>query len=402
MASDCTEDDRLSEPSAPCDPLRAKEPSVCGKEPSFALYLHVPFCVAKCGYCSFYSRVTDESAVEGWLAGVSREAGRLAALWGGPLPLETAYVGGGTPSTLSLAVWKRLLHVLEDAFRFSETVEATVEANPHSLTDGHLALWRGFFTRVSLGVQSLQDGELAWLGRRHGADDALRALEKILSRGFDASADLLFSLPAQTLRAWHDSLRRTAAAGAGHISTYQLTPEPGTPLGNAAPALPDGYPFYRFAQWYLERKGMEQYEIASFSLPGKECRHNLAYWRQGNVLGLGPSAWGYLDGFRYRNAPSLEEYVPATEARFPAAGAERLEGRARGVEAAILALRTKWGVELAPFSARFGQKLTDDLLEALRGVPPRLVRFEKASVRLTPPGMRVGNAIWSGLLSLAE
>jgi oxygen-independent coproporphyrinogen-3 oxidase len=377
--------------------------------PLFSLYLHVPFCLSKCGYCSFYSRALAgpaDGAPEAWLAALSREAGRLADIWGGPIPLRTVYVGGGTPSALSPGLWKRLIRILEGAFDFSELEEATVEANPCSLTDGHLALWRGsFVTRVSLGVQSLRDEELSWLGRRHDAKTALAALDRALAYGFDVSADLIFGLPSlefpfQTLRMWRDSLRRVLASGAAHVSAYQLTLEPDAPLGRIDPSLPDGYSFYRFAQWYLPRKGLEQYEIASFARPGKECRHNLAYWRQENVLALGPAAWGYLDrgedGLRYHNVPTLEEY--GRSARAFIAGAERLKGRERGVEAAILLLRTKWGIDTDAFAARFGQDLTGAVLEVLRGIPPRLARFENGCVRLTPAGMRVGNAIWTEFL----
>jgi oxygen-independent coproporphyrinogen-3 oxidase len=297
---------------------------------------------------------------------------------------------------------------LEGAFDFSGLEEATVEANPCSLTDGHLALWRGsFVTRVSLGVQSLRDEELSWLGRRHDAKAALGALDRALSYGFDVSADLIFGLPIsdfpfQTLRTWHDSLRRVLASGVAHVSAYQLTLSPDTPLGQIAPSLPDGYSFYRFAQWYLPRKGLEQYEIASFARSGRECRHNLAYWRQGNVLALGPAAWGYLDrgkdGFRYRNVPTLEEYERAAASGARVAGAERLEGRAQGMEAAILALRTRQGIDTAAFAARFGEELTGAVVGVLREIPPRLVCFDNGRVRLTPAGMRVGNAIWTELL----
>jgi oxygen-independent coproporphyrinogen-3 oxidase len=387
--------------------------------PLFSLYLHVPFCISKCGYCAFYSEAVEKTQstsnfpaanfpvanfpMERWLSALSREAKRIHAMWEGRPSLRTLYIGGGTPTILSLPEWESLFRILEDAFDFSDIEEATVEANPCSLTDGHLSLWRdSFVTRVSLGVQSLRDDDLAWLGRRHDARMALRALEKTCSRGFDVSADLIFGLPLQTLRMWHDSLRLVLDSGVGHVSAYQLTLEPGTPLGEAAPSLPDGYPFYRFAQWYLPRKGLEQYEIASFSRPGKECRHNRAYWSQEPVLALGPSAWGYLDGFRCRNAPTLEEYAALAETRPPVTEAERLGSAARGIEAAILALRTKWGIDTNSFAARFGKELAEEVLHVLRRIPPRLVRFFEGGVCLTPSGMRVGNAIWVELLELGD
>ena len=373
----------------------------------FSLYVHVPFCVSKCGYCSFYSRPFDDVSADAevWLDGASREAGRLAGIWGGKIPLRTIYIGGGTPSVLPVSVWKRLVHVLDEAFDFSGMIEFTAEANPCSLAEGHLSLWRDFFvtrvTRVSLGVQSLNDNELAWLGRRHDSKTALTAIEKTVSFGFDVSADLMFGLPTQTLPSWKNSLRSAVSAGVGHVSTYQLTLEPGTPLGRGNPVLPDGYPFYRFAQWYLERKGLVQYEIASFARPGKECRHNLAYWRQENVVALGPSAWGYIGGFRSRSAATLEEYSAAlAEDRFPIVEGERLEGRSRGVEAAILALRTRQGIDAASFAARFGEQLTEDVFGALKKIPRHLMRFGDENVSLTPAGMRVGNAIWGELLDI--
>ena len=368
----------------------------------FSLYLHVPFCVSKCGYCSFYSRIFDDVSADVWLEGVSCEASRLTEVWGEKIPLRTIYIGGGTPSILPLHTWKRLFGILESSFDFSGAAEFTVEANPCSLTEGHLSLWRDFLVkRVSLGVQSLNDDELLWLGRRHDAKMALEALEKTVLYGFDVSADLIFGLPRQTLSTWRNSLRSVLATGVAHVSTYQLTLEPGTPLGDATPFLPDGYPFYRFAQWYLERKGLVQYEIASFARQGKlgkECRHNLAYWRQENVLALGPSAWGYINGFRYRNARTLEEYSALAGEGFPIAEAERLEGSMRGIEAAILELRTKQGIDVASFTSRFGEDLADEVLCALKKIPRHLVRFESENVFLTPAGMRVGNAIWAELL----
>ena len=332
---------------------------------------------------------------------MSREAARLTVIWRGKIPIRTVYVGGGTPSVLPFPAWKRLSEILERAFDFSNTEEFTVEANPCSLTGGHLQLWRNSrVTRVSLGVQSLNDGELAWLGRRHDAGMALAALEKALSHGFRVSADLIFGLPGQTLRTWRQSLHSVLTAGAGHVSAYQLTLEPNTPLGQLFSSLPEGYPFYRFAQWYLPRKGLAQYEVASFARPGEECRHNLAYWRQESVLALGPSAWGYLSlnqhGLRYRNAPA----ECSMSAEFPIVEAERLEGRSRGIEAAILALRTRWGIDFGSFAVRFGQELAEQVLGVLKKIPPHLARFEGKSVSLTPAGMRVGNAIWVELLEL--
>lgn len=371
----------------------------------FSLYIHVPFCLSRCGYCSFYSRPVDDVSVEAWLAGLSLEVERLVRIWGEPLSLRTIYVGGGTPSVLSPDLWRRLIYLLESAFDLSSLIEATVEANPCSLTEEHLKLWRdSFVTRVSIGVQSLRDDELLWLGRRHDSRTALWAINRALASGFDVSVDLIFGHASQTLRSWHDSLSLLVAEGVGHISTYQLTLEPDTPLGAKNPDLPEGYPFYRFAQWYLPRKGLEQYEIASFARPGRECLHNLAYWRQENVLALGPAAWGYLsrDGLRYHNASTLEDYLESVKKQCPIVEIELFDNRNRGIEAAILALRTKWGIEAKGFAERFGSQLWNEIAEVLENIPRHLVSFENGDVRLTPLGMKVGNAIWTELLELSD
>lgn len=170
-------------------------------EDLFSLYIHVPFCEAKCGYCSFYSRIPRDADLENYLLAVALEASRLRDLWGVSLPVKTVYIGGGTPSALDIPSWLRLLNIIKGAFDLSETVEFTVEANPCSLSTALLDVWKDFgVTRLSIGVQSLNDEELKWLGRLHDARTAESALEKAVSFGFDVSADLIFASQPQTLR----------------------------------------------------------------------------------------------------------------------------------------------------------------------------------------------------------
>ena len=374
-----------------------------GARPS--LYLHVPFCAAKCGYCSFYSRRADDGEVAAWLDALEAEARTWRERLGGRIPLRTLYVGGGTPSLLTPGDWRRVLRTLEAMADLSSLEEASVEANPSSLTKEHLTVWKdGGFTRVSLGVQSLDDGELRRIGRLHDAAGALRAMEVVLDAGLRLSVDLIFGLPDQTLRSWSASLRGVLAAGAGHLSTYQLTLEPDAPMSRQGFPLPDGYPLYRYAQWFLAKKKFLQYEISSFAPAGAECRHNLAYWRQEPVLPLGPAAWGYLDGWRWSNPPTLEAYLEAARHGFPNpfAGAERLSPRARVLEAAILALRTRWGIDRLEFSRRWGAGMLREVEGVLLGLPPHLLRVDERSLALTPAGMRVGNAVWAELMALED
>ena len=368
------------------------------------MYLHVPFCAGKCGYCSFYSKPPAAGDVAAYLDALETEI----ALWKGllgPLSSRTLYVGGGTPSLLSADEWEHLIALLEGLGDWSHLEEATVEANPSSLNDELLDIWRdSFFTRISLGVQSLDDAELEALGRRHDARLALEAMECLARSGLRMSVDLIFGIPGQTLRSWAASLRGVLDAGARHVSAYQLTLEPDTPMGLRAPVLPDGYPLYRYAQWFLPRRGLIQYEISSYAPPGGECRHNLAYWRQEDVLALGPAAWGYLEGRRYANPGTLDAYLEAAGRNFPEAkkAGERLGPRARGIEAAILSLRTRWGIDRVGFSERWGGSLLEEIEAVLTVIPSRLVRADERSLALTPAGMRVGNAIWTEVLCRLE
>lgn len=374
------------------------------RDERLSVYLHVPFCAGKCGYCSFYSTPPVRGEVEDYLDALEAEIRYWRSRLGAP-SLRTLYVGGGTPSLLPPRAWSRLISLIEGLGNCDALEEATVEANPSSLSDGHLELWSSsFFTRVSLGVQSLDDAELRCLGRRHDAALALCAMTRVLRFGLSLSADLIFGVPGQTLRTWAASLSGVRKAGARHISTYQLTLEPDTPMGRRMPVLPDGYPFYRYVQWYLPRLGLLQYEISSFASTGDECRHNLAYWRQENVLALGPAAWGYLDGRRYENPRTLDAYLEAARRGFPdpLEGGELLRQRSRAVEAAILALRTRWGIDRADFSARWGEGLLHEVEGLLAELPPHLLRDDGGSVSLSPAGMRVGNAVWSELLRLTE
>ena len=340
------------------------------------------------------------------MTALSKEMKRYVDLLSAGLQVDTIYIGGGTPSMLPSYAWEKLLSLLNETFDLSQIREATVEANPSSLTEELLSIWHSsFFTRVSLGVQSFNDCELKTLGRTHNAKSAISVLKLLRYWGFDCSADLIFGIPWQTLRSWHNSLSEALASGVSHISTYQLTLEPDTPMGRYSPALPDGYPFYRFAQWYLPLKGFPQYEISSFAIPVHESLHNITYWRQGNVIALGPAAWGYIDGLRYSNPSTLEEYLNSAELGFPdlMKQGELLTSEDSGIEAAILALRTKWGITKSSFAAAWGEELLNLIINTLsERIPQSDVIFQDDSIALTPKGMRVGNAIWTELLLAYE
>lgn len=365
-----------------------------------SVYIHVPFCKSKCPYCAFNSSVPSGEEVHTYLASIARELDLWSYMAGGTPSVRTIYIGGGTPSILSVGQWETLFGLISRSFDLGGLEEFSVEANPESLTAAHLSIWRAMgVTRVSLGVQSLDDGELRWLGRLHGSDRAVWAVKSSLDVGFEVSADLMFGLADQSVRKWHESLLALVELEPHHLSLYQLTIEPDSFWGRVPPPqVTDGYGHYRWAQWYLPKKGYAQYEIASFAREGRWSRHNMAYWTDRDVLGLGPGAWGYLGGVRYENQRDLKAYSMALKGGVALSYRERIQGAAKASERAILALRTSFGLDLERFSMEFGEALSEKLEAALKGFPVSCIFRSGPTVRLTPKGMRIANALWERLL----
>lgn len=367
-----------------------------------SVYLHIPFCLRKCPYCSFYSIPAKQGEVDGYLRLLEREMASLSSAFGPDVRAETLYIGGGTPTMLQGAQWITLLRCLKRYIPMCDTPEFTVEANPDSLTEEHLELWKTWgVTRVSIGVQSFSDDDLRFLCRPHDADRAKWALSASVRAGFSVSADLIFGLRGQTLRSWKQSLGEAIRLGANHLSLYQLSIERGCTWYRKPPgALPEGYPFYRWSQWYLPKKGFEQYEIASFAPQGGYCRHNLSYWTGSPVIGLGAGAWGCLQGIRYKNPGNIREYAQALEGSVGSGVRWKpLSKEARAREAAVLLLRTRWGIRFSDFAATYGERALETVVATLKDkVPESCLEWREKSVALTPRGMRVGNAIWSMLI----
>lgn len=359
----------------------------------YGLYVHVPFCERKCKYCSFYSVVNRESMIDSYLDALEIESRRRES----KSQLKTLYIGGGTPSVLSLSQWHRLISIIDSHFDTSSLIEATVEANPNSITHEHITFWKdNHITRVSLGVQSMNDDELITLGRIHDSTQALRAMELVNESGMNLSCDFIFAIPGQTLRTWNDSLR-TAMNYASHISTYQLTLEPDTPLAIELGNIDlntQGYMFYRYAQYMLPRKKFIQYEISSFAKENHECIHNMAYWNHSNVIALGPSAVSYIDGVRLTNPHTLNDYLSAAIKNFPdeLISREELSPHERAIELAILSLRTKRGISRG--------NMLPEIERVLESMPDDLFIKTPERISLSKRGMRLGNSIWSELIDL--
>jgi oxygen-independent coproporphyrinogen-3 oxidase len=335
------------------------------------LYVHVPFCRGKCPYCGFHSS-TDLTLVSPWLAALEAEAGLYQTAFPA---FDTLYLGGGTPSLLSLGDLERLLAFLRRLFAFAPGSEVTLEANPDDLTPDKLRGYRELgITRLSLGVQSLEDRELRFLGRRHTAAQAEWALNAALAAGFAAVAvDLIYGLPGQSLLTWESTLNRILAYRPQHLSCYQLTAEAGTALrvrleqGELAlPGEEDGLAYFLFASEFLGDQGYCQYEVSNFAR-GQEniSRHNRKYWQHVPYLGLGPAAHSFAGGRRWWNHADLTVYLQAlARGETPVAGREVLTPEQLRMEALLLGFRTRFGVEVSLLlAAKNGQENLERLTE---------------------------------------
>jgi len=327
-----------------------------------SLYVHVPFCEAKCGYCDFYS--VPQEGVRG-----SRYVEALAAEARLRTPADfaprTVFVGGGTPTALDDAEFAKMLALVRDvATRGGRLVEWTAEANPGSLTPSKARAMRDAgVTRISLGVQSFDDAVLRGVGRVHDAKTAREAVGIARASGVrDVSLDLLFAIPGQGLATFENDLAEAVALGTDHVSAYALLYEHGTPMTRR---LDEGrverededveLTMMRRAREVLGAAGFRRYEVSNFARPGRECLHNVNYWSNGEYLGLGASAASYLGGERRTNVASWREYEATSLAgRDSVVFSERLDPAAAMGEEIMLRLRMADGMSLTALTSRWG------------------------------------------------
>ena len=377
-------------------------------EPPLGLYVHVPFCEAKCTYCHFAidPRRPDRARQERYVAAVLAEmAGAETAA------ADTLYVGGGTPSLLAADLLARVLASARARFALSASAEVTAEANPRDLDlEGYRRLREAGVNRVSLGVQAFDDGVLREMGRLHTAEDSRRAVDLAREGGFgDVSIDLILGWPGETAARWDRSLEGVAAAAPDHVSLYVLEVEGKTLLAHRArqgradlPAEDVVADLYHRTIGFLSRAGLERYEISNFARSGHESRHNAKYWDDAPFLGFGLSAHSYRRGRRWWNAPTYGAYCAAVETR-GAAGAvagERSPGaRERMGEAAFTGLRRREGIDLAAFRRRHGADLLDEYGPALRdSFEAGLLEAEAGRLRLTDRGLLLSNEVFQAFV----
>jgi oxygen-independent coproporphyrinogen III oxidase len=319
------------------------------------LYVHVPFCVRRCGYCDFAVTAMREPPVDAWVESMQTElALHLAAEGLGPLELDTLYVGGGTPSLLGRGAMRALLEGIDGLAALAPGAEWTAEANPESLTESLAADWLAAgVRRLSLGVQTFHEPALQWMGRLHGSEGPGRAVAAARSAGVDdISVDLIFGLPERLGRSWPEDLDRALELGPDHVSLYGLTAEPATPLGRR---VAEGRETMVEEELYeaefllaaerLGAAGFEQYEVSNFARPGRESRHNRAYWTGVPYLGLGPGAHSFLAPRRFWNLRDWAAYRQRlVDGQLAVEGAEEVTGEAAELERIWLGLRTQDGL----------------------------------------------------------
>ncbi len=376
------------------------------------LYIHVPFCARKCAYCDFYSLpLADQpdavagAAIARYLDALERE---LRGLPAGFVP-DTVYVGGGTPTVLPAESLTRLLDLVHRRFRLPADGEWSCEANPGTVTAEKAARLRaGGVNRVSLGVQSLDDRNLAALGRSHTARQAAESYQALRAAGFDnLGVDLMYGLPGVPRAGLAQDLEELLRWQPEHVSVYALSFEAGTPLAarRAHGAVAEVADDEQAEQYHLIRRrlgaaGYEQYEISNFARPGRACRHNLNYWAGGDYFGCGPAAHSHGQGRRSANLSDLEAYAASlAEGRSSCAFEEILGAEAKARETLILNLRRTAGVEEDEFRRQTGfdvQALGGGALA--RALALGLLEREGRRLRLTAAGLFVSDAVFAELV----
>ena len=374
----------------------------------FGLYIHWPFCEAKCPYCDFNSHVAARIDHEAWLQAYLLEIDRYAAL----LPerrLETVFLGGGTPSLMQPQVVDGILDRIRRSWPSGGDVEVTLEANPGSVEASRFRDYAAAgVNRVSIGVQALDDGDLGRLGRIHSAADAVRAVEIAAETFGRVSFDLIYARQKQTLEAWRDELSRAIGMASDHLSLYQLTVEPGTAFGRrhaagrlaGLPADDLAADMYDATQEICAAAGFEAYEVSNHARNGGESRHNLIYWRGGDYAGIGPGAHGRitLDGIRHATEARAQplEWLDGVARGAAETAFEPLSGQERANEYLMMGLRISEGVDLERHRGMAGRGLRDDAVAGLEEIG--MVERAGGRLRATRQGRLALNSVILELL----
>lgn len=371
------------------------------------LYIHIPFCIKKCNYCDFVSYPYDAGLAASYVCALEKEmASQVRKLTREDQVVESIYLGGGTPTTLSGEHLASILHSCRRNFRLSADVEITVECNPCTVDPGKLTqMYEAGVNRISIGVQAYQQKLLSVLGRTHSWQEVETAVVNTRQAGFDnISFDIIFGIPGQSMHHWQETLDRVCSLSPRHISAYNLKIEPDTPLHRDVTAgylVPCDEEIELEMYWYtvdfLTRGGFTHYEISNFALPGGEARHNLIYWLNRDYLGLGPAAHSKINVSRFSNVESVELYIsrinrgePVISSFHPLSPEERMS------ETVFLGLRIISGLDIDLFEQEYGASVFSvygkqiDKLMALG-----LLEIAGNRLRLTDKGLPLANVVFA-------
>jgi len=374
---------------------------------AIGLYLHVPFCIRKCNYCSFVSAPREDELVAAYLKALGREIEIYSrSLAPENKAVDSIYIGGGTPTCLSGGELAEILERIFSYFNVPGTAEITVEANPGTVDPEKLkTLNKLGVNRLSMGIQACQPELLGLLGRIHSWDTAADSFGQARRAGFDnINVDLIFGIPGQDPGQWHRCLEKVAGLNPDHISAYGLQVEEGTPLyervksGELDPCNEDlEADMFGDLIDTLAGLGYVHYEISNFARPGSFCRHNLRYWQNLSYLGLGPAAHSYLEGWRFANHDGLERYAGELAAdSLPVCRRERIDQVTEMSETVFLGLRLVEGLAERTFRERFGKAVDNvypDQIARLTGLG--LLERSGGRLRLTRRGLMLGNVVFS-------
>ena len=365
------------------------------------LYIHIPFCLSKCGYCSFYS-IQSVNLIPEYIAALKKEIKYYSNVFSS---FDTIYIGGGTPSLLSAVQIDDLISAVNKYFDIDRQAEITIEVNPGDVSfDYFQALRKSGINRLNIGIQSFDDKILRLLGRRHSSLEAIAAIEAARAAGFDnLGIDLIYGTHGQGIKSWINNLKKAVSYKPEHISCYQLSLGDKTPLykkySSEGWQLPDEkteLKLFLTTAKELENAGYMQYEVSNFARFDKfKSRHNQKYWQHVPYLGLGPASHSFLDNKRWWNKAAVKTYLnEIAQGKMPLENTEILQPEQMQLEALFLGLRTKSGIDLKRYKTKYGvdllaekRKIIDELIKN------KLVELKKGFLRPTRAGMAIADSL---------
>ena len=380
------------------------------------IYIHIPFCKSKCAYCDFLSFASDEKTQDAYVNALQKELAFYGRKYNDRY-IPTIFIGGGTPSWLNENAMTAIMECVYRNFAVVSDAEITIECNPGTVSDAKFAVYKKLgINRLSIGLQSANNEELKTLGRIHTYEQFLQTYEKARRHGFDnINIDLMSALPGQTPEGFISSLKKVIRLKPEHISAYSLIIEEGTPFydmyqkdvilreaGEQPMLLPteeEEYLTTKRTQELLKAEGYHWYEISNFAKQGRECRHNIGYWKRADYLGVGLGAASLIDNVRFSNISDLHEYIACSDQCNVVANREILSRNAQMEEFMFLGLRMVDGFHRNEFEQNFGMVIEGVYSEALKRLQQEELLLQKEGyIRLTETGIDVSNYVLSQFL----